>query len=132
MELLYSTFTCMRTRTSLSFCIYMLYKQHTHCAHTHACMHARTHARSHVHTHAHTHTHTQQAEKMINLGITGPEGHEMCRPEEIEEEATDRAITIASQVCTLYTCNAWSIAGRTSTVALVNPCWARVCGCKQV
>ncbi len=41
---------------------------------------------------------TQQAEKMIKLGITGPEGHEMCRPEEIEEEATERAITIAGQV----------------------------------
>ena len=41
----------------------------------------------------------QQSEKMIELGITGPEGHEMCRPEEVEGEATARAITIASQVC---------------------------------
>lgn len=40
----------------------------------------------------------QQSEKMIELGITGPEGHEMCRPEEVEGEATARAITIASQV----------------------------------
>lgn len=40
----------------------------------------------------------QQSEKMIALGITGPEGHEMCRPEEVEGEATARAITIASQV----------------------------------
>ena len=40
----------------------------------------------------------QQSEKMVELGITGPEGHEMCRPEEVEGEATARAITIASQV----------------------------------
>ena len=41
---------------------------------------------------------SQQSEKMMELGITGPEGHEMCRPEEVEGEATARAITIASQV----------------------------------
>lgn len=45
----------------------------------------------------------QRSKKMIDLGITGPEGHEMCRPEEVEGEATFRALMLGKQVnCPVY------------------------------
>ena len=39
----------------------------------------------------------QKSKEMVENGIMGPEGHEMCRPEDVESEAVQRAITIADE-----------------------------------
>ncbi|GFR76214.1 dihydropyrimidinase [Elysia marginata] len=39
----------------------------------------------------------QKSKELLAKGITGPEGHAQCRPVEVEEEAANRAITIADQ-----------------------------------
>ncbi|XP_048794989.1 dihydropyrimidinase isoform X1 [Lagopus muta] len=70
----------------------------------------------------------QNTKKLLAMGITGPEGHALSHSEDVEAEATHRAITIANTInCPLYVVHVMSKSSARMITNARNEASRRIC-----